>query len=78
MIHADLKPENVFLGYEELYGSPEHTGGLANGMFPTIKIGDFGCAQFATDAGPNNHEDFWGIGTNGFQPPVSGEKRPTG
>lgn len=55
IIHADLKPMNVFLG--------ENTSGLNSG-YPLAKIGDFGCAMIiphdATRGRPGIEYMHWG------------------
>lgn len=76
ILHADIKPDNVFLGYEEVYDQSMATGGLRTGEYPTIKLGDFGCATMADDEEPGDGSfaKFLNRGTPGYHPPVSAEE----
>jgi len=69
VVHADIKLANIFLGYEELHGPPERTGGLQSGKYPTVKLGDFGCANLARDNDRANSNRMTGFGTPGCYPP---------
>lgn len=70
ILHLDIKPLNIFLGYEELHRNDEHTGGLHNSQYPAVKLGDFGCAFLTHDNHNGNPRDCNGIGTTGYQAPV--------
>ena len=76
IIHADIKPDNVFLGYKEIYDQSKPTGGLRTGEYPTIKLGDFGCARMAKEEESieESYSKFVNRGTPGYCPPVSAEK----
>lgn len=73
-VHLDLKPDNIFLGYEDGQSrEPVFTGGL-NGeavMYPTVKLGDFGIAH-KVDIGDNQELLMVGnAGTAYHKAPVS-------
>lgn len=72
MLHMDLKPVNVFLGYDKdtSYQGNDETPGPLSG-YPTIKISDFGLANVTNSSDPGNPRDYWGNGTPNFIPPVS-------
>lgn len=49
ILHLDLKPPNIFLGYEKNSPDPStgimQSGGLFDlGIYPTLRVGDFGLA----------------------------------
>lgn len=72
VVHFDIKPNNVFLGYEgasELDGPL--TGGAEHISYPMIKLGDFGIGEITNPQDKNNPSNMWGQGTSGFKPPVS-------
>lgn len=82
ILHLDVKPENVFLGYEETHTERHHdepwiTGGLIEPKYPSIKLGDFGLAQYSflgdeqdvPDPADNPRGLLW-QGTPGFKAPV--------
>jgi len=82
ILHLDVKPENIFLGYEETYierryDEPWITGGLIEPLYPSVKLGDFGLAQYSFQGDeqdvPNPAANpgylLW-QGTPGFKAPV--------
>lgn len=72
MTHCDIKPQNIFLGYEEHHDEDGPTGGLKDGRYPTIKLGDFGLAELQDEMRRgSNFKDMAGIGTLNYLPPVS-------
>jgi serine/threonine protein kinase len=70
MLHMDLKPSNVFLGYtpEENDQSIDPT---LTSRYPSIKVSDFGLADVTGEEDDTNVKDFWNRGTTHFHPPVS-------
>lgn len=74
LIHFDIKPENIFLGYEAAKSSdPDVTGGLDGEIFnyPSIKLADFGLARvFVEDTEPSM-EEIGARGTPTYFAPVS-------
>lgn len=72
MLHMDLKPAQIFLGYQ-----PPIVPGIDPGTppprwtYPTIKMSDFGLASFTHIGDGTNPRHFWDTGTDCFKPPVS-------
>ncbi|KAK5101223.1 hypothetical protein LTS08_004830 [Lithohypha guttulata] len=78
VVHFDIKPENIFLGYEKPVNNSEKSlyGGIAKfddvvTCFPMIKLGDFGIAEFTAypDKSRKNPKSFWRIGTGFYRSP---------
>jgi serine/threonine protein kinase len=67
VLHLDLKPDNVFLDYGE-----DEDGASYAAHYPDIRIADFGLSEYTNNADSTN-PDMWGpgVGTPGYQPPVS-------
>lgn len=71
--HLDIKPDNIFLGYETTKSSdPKFTGGLKGKdvKYPSIKLGDFGFARQVMYRQPISMEQLGSYGTRSFYPPV--------
>lgn len=71
--HLDIKPENVFLGYETTKSrDPELTGGLdgEDVGYPSIKLGDLGFAKRILDDEPISMRTLGRVGTPYYFAPV--------
>lgn len=72
ILHMDLKPGNILLGYPEPHEQSNRHGGLQTldrvgeiPVYPMIKLSDFGCSHWVEeDVYFNRH-----LGTPGYKPP---------
>lgn len=71
LIHFDIKPDNIFLGYEQPFDTnSKNYGGHQSNVYPMVKIGDFGVAMMTSEK--DNHQksgSFWGRGTKYYLAP---------
>ncbi|ERF72103.1 hypothetical protein EPUS_02894 [Endocarpon pusillum Z07020] len=67
LIHSDIKPPNIFLGYHAHPKSPWH-------VYPVVKVGDFGLASLTNHLDPRNPQSFVKNGTAWYLPPESRAK----
>jgi len=78
IIHFDIKPENIFLGYTQpfsgvsakKYGGMAQLGGKKTALYPLVKLGDFGIADLVGGVEDNtNPYVLWGAGTPFYKAP---------
>lgn len=78
VVHFDIKPENIFLGYEEPFDKrASNNGGIGSvdaklrNLYPTIKLGDFGISEFLGEgrSDPDNPRQMWHRGTDFYKAP---------
>lgn len=71
LVHFDIKPDNIFLGYQQPFDSTEDKyGGHQSNVYPMVKIGDFGVAVMTGDKDDDNPaQRFWERGTKYYLPP---------
>lgn len=73
LAHLDIKPENIFLGYETpKRHDSKYTGGLKddNVKYPTIKLGDFGLGLPLKRAADIAMHEVGEVGTPHYLSPV--------
>lgn len=73
-IHLDVKPDNIFLGYENAkLQNPTTTGGLSGETvnYPSVKLGDFGVTEKVIKRKNYGLIGTQGVGTTYFKAPVS-------
>lgn len=81
ILHLDVKPQNILLGYEDAYDK-RRIGRLRNlalqgdgakqlPLYPSIKLADFRLAEFShNEQRCLQGKDLQDVGTWGFRPPV--------
>ena len=69
MLHLDLKPANVLLGYR-LQQSAEVKAGDPTLTYPTIQVSDFGLAEVTGFGDMRNPDKIRPNGTQFYEPPV--------
>jgi len=70
IIHFDIKPDNIFLGYKKLFLNDSGLHGGSNGeKYPLIKLADFGAGEFLSGHNHINPANFWENGTTFYLPP---------
>lgn len=81
MLHFDIKPDNIFLGYQQPFNATtkEKHGGLTQfegkkrTIYPIIKLGDFGVAELVGgEEDVENPNTLWGVGTPFYKAPEIG------
>lgn len=73
LYHLDIKPHNIFLGYEGTRSQdPAVTGGLDGETvgYPSVKLGDFGIAMLGKKRDRNLIKSIGVMGTRHYQAPV--------
>lgn len=73
-VHLDVKPANIFLGYESAKSqNPTATGGLdgEDANYPSVKLGDFGVTENVSKIDNEGIRDCAGVGTPHYIAPVS-------
>lgn len=73
VVHFDIKPDNIFLGYEATKTrDPARTGGLDGEVlnYPSIKLADFGLALAQRESQVLSMQTIAGRGTRTYLSPV--------